>query len=145
MALMMIAQTLPMILFLLLGGVVADRFPCKQVMLLSDASRAIAVRQVQSFGKRQNEAFEEQRKDKHMIRSEISQLEPLEVALTAFQKQYPTFDTTRVLDELRATEYARLDRQQHVYLDYTGGGLYAECQLCDYFYLINDKVFGNPH
>jgi len=59
MALIMIAQTLPMILFLLLGGVVADRFPRKQVMLLSDDSRAIAVRQVQSFGKRQNEAFEE--------------------------------------------------------------------------------------
>src|SRR5262249_2714190 len=99
----------------------------------------------QSFGKRQNEAFEEQRKDKHMIRSEISQLEPLEVALTAFQKQYPTFDTTRVLDELRATEYARLDREQHVYLDYTGGALYAECQLRDYFQLINNRVFGNPH
>jgi len=80
-----------------------------------------------------------------MIRSEISQLDPLEVALTAFQQQYPTFDTTRVLDELRATEYARLDRQQHVYLDYTGGGLYAECQLRDYFYLINNQVFGNPH
>jgi MFS family permease len=43
MGLMMIAQTLPMILFLLLGGVVADRFPRKQVMLLSDASRAVAV------------------------------------------------------------------------------------------------------
>src|SRR5215467_11451047 len=80
-----------------------------------------------------------------MIHSEISQLEPLEVALTAFHQQYPTFATTRVLDELRATEYARLDRQKHVYLDYTGGGLYAECQLREYFQLINDQVFGNPH
>ncbi|MEO8972167.1 MAG: MFS transporter [Ktedonobacteraceae bacterium] len=43
MGLILIAQTLPMILFLLLGGVVADRFPRKQVMLLSDASRAVAV------------------------------------------------------------------------------------------------------
>ena len=50
-----------------------------------------------------------------------------------------------LLDELRATEYARLDQQQHIYLDYTGGGLYAECQLRDYFQLINNKVFGNPH
>src|SRR5215469_11606588 len=41
--------------------------------------------------------------------------------------------------------YARLDRQQHVYLDYTGGGLYAECQLRDYFQLINHQVLGNPH
>ncbi len=43
MGLMMLAQTLPMMLFLLLGGVIADRFPRKQVMLLSDASRALAV------------------------------------------------------------------------------------------------------
>jgi molybdenum cofactor sulfurtransferase len=97
------------------------------------------------LGKRQNEAFEEQREDKHMIRSEVAQPEPLEVALAAFQQQYPTFATTRVLDELRATEYARLDRLQHIYLDYTGGGLYAECQLRDYFDLVNNSVFGNPH
>ncbi len=80
-----------------------------------------------------------------MIHSEIALLEPLEVALTTFQQQYPTFTTTHVLDELRATDYARLDQQQHVYLDYTGGGLYAERQLRDYFRLINDNVFGNPH
>ena len=38
----------------------------------------------------------EQRKDTHMIRLEVARLEPLEVALTAFRQQYPTFDTTRV-------------------------------------------------
>jgi len=43
MGMILIAQSLPMILFLLLGGVVADRFPRKQVMLLSDASRGVAV------------------------------------------------------------------------------------------------------
>ena len=41
--LFMIAQILPMILFLLFGGVAADRFPRKQVLLWSDASRAVAV------------------------------------------------------------------------------------------------------
>src|SRR5215467_9537144 len=80
-----------------------------------------------------------------MIHSVISQIEPLEVSQITFQQQYPTFATTRVLDELRATQYAGLDRQQHIYLDYTGGGLYAECQLRDYFQLINHQVFGNPH
>ena len=44
----------------------------------------------------------------------------------AFRQAYPAYDSTRKLDELRATEYARLDRQGHVYLDYTGGSLYAE-------------------
>lgn len=39
----MIAQTLPMIVFLLFGGVAADRFSRKRMMLLSDISRAIAV------------------------------------------------------------------------------------------------------
>lgn len=41
--LVMIAQTLPMIIFLLFGGVAADRFSRKRMMLLSDASRAVAV------------------------------------------------------------------------------------------------------
>jgi molybdenum cofactor sulfurtransferase len=50
-----------------------------------------------------------------------------------------------VLDELRRTEYARLDRGGHVYLDYTGGGLYAERQLREHTQLLLDGVFGNPH
>ncbi|OLE34309.1 MAG: hypothetical protein AUG45_04875 [Ktedonobacter sp. 13_1_20CM_3_54_15] len=43
-------ETLPMILLLLLGGVVADRFPRQQVMLWSDASRAVAVLLIAAFG-----------------------------------------------------------------------------------------------
>ena len=69
----------------------------------------------------------------------------LDAALNAFRKAYPAFDSTRKLDELRATEYARLDRQGHVYLDYTGGGLYAEGQLRDHMALLGEEVFGNPH
>jgi selenocysteine lyase/cysteine desulfurase len=71
--------------------------------------------------------------------------DPLHSALAAFRQAYPAYDTTRTLDELRATEYARLDRQGQVYLDYTGGGLYAECQLRNHFALLNAGVFGNPH
>ncbi len=72
-------------------------------------------------------------------------LSPMEAAFEAFRQAYPDFDSTWKLDELRATEYARLDRQGHVYLDYTGGGLYAECQLRDHLALLSDGVFGNPH
>ena len=43
MGLVVLAQTFPMVLLLLFGGVVADRFPRQQVMLWSDASRAVAV------------------------------------------------------------------------------------------------------
>ena len=56
-----------------------------------------------------------------MVHAPAAPLAPLE-ALAAFRQQYPTFDTTRVLDELRVTDYARLDTHQQVYLDYTGGG-----------------------
>lgn len=68
-----------------------------------------------------------------------------EAALTAFLRDYPSFASTHMLDQLRATEYARLDAQHHVYLDYTGGGLYAECQLREHLNLLSSHVFGNPH
>jgi hypothetical protein len=66
-------------------------------------------------------------------------------AQAAFLQAYPEFETTRRLDELRATEYARLDRTGHIYLDYTGGGLYAECQLSAHLDLLRQGVYGNPH
>jgi selenocysteine lyase/cysteine desulfurase len=69
----------------------------------------------------------------------------LDAAFRAFRRAYPAYDSTSTLDALRATEYARLDRQRHVYLDYTGGGLYAESQLRDHMALLNGQVFGNPH
>jgi molybdenum cofactor sulfurtransferase len=50
-----------------------------------------------------------------------------------------------LLNQLRSTEYARLDRGSHVYLDYTGGGMYAESQLRDHMRLLRNGVFGNPH
>ena len=55
-----------------------------------------------------------------------SDRDPLDAAFATFRQLYPAYNATWRLDELRATEYARLDRQGHVYLDYTGGGLYAE-------------------
>ena len=69
----------------------------------------------------------------------------LDRALAAFRRDYPAFDGTRALDELRATEYARLDALGQVYLDYTGGGLYAESQLREHMALLSQNVFGNPH
>jgi molybdenum cofactor sulfurtransferase len=68
-----------------------------------------------------------------------------ESAFQSFRQAYPDFDATQKLDELRAAEYARLNRQDHVYLDYTGGALYAESQLREHIALLNDGIFGNPH
>jgi selenocysteine lyase/cysteine desulfurase len=63
----------------------------------------------------------------------------------AFRQTYPAFESTSSVDELRAREYARLDDLGHIYLDYTGGGLYAESQLREHVELLRRNVFGNPH
>jgi selenocysteine lyase/cysteine desulfurase len=50
-----------------------------------------------------------------------------------------------LLEELRRTEFARLDAAGDVYLDYTGAGMYAESQLAEHLELLRRSVFGNPH
>ena len=66
-------------------------------------------------------------------------------AYAGFLHAYPTYAGTGALDDLRAREYARLDATGQVYLDYTGGGLYAERQLREHLDLLSHNVFGNPH
>jgi molybdenum cofactor sulfurtransferase len=68
-----------------------------------------------------------------------------EAAEAAFCRNHPGYATTRILDELRASDFARLERGGHVYLDYTGGGLYASSQLTEHLALLRESVFGNPH
>jgi selenocysteine lyase/cysteine desulfurase len=62
-----------------------------------------------------------------------------------FIKQFPNYITTSALDELRQQDYARLDANHHVYLDYTGAGLYAESQVQAHHQLLSSEVYGNPH
>ncbi len=62
-----------------------------------------------------------------------------------FLTAYPSYRETQAIDDLRRTQYARLDAAEHVYLDYTGGGLYAESQLQQHQELLRQNVFGNPH
>ncbi len=69
----------------------------------------------------------------------------LKAAEQDFLRRYPDYEKTARLDDLRRTEYARLDRLGQVYLDYTGAGLYAESQLRAHFDLLNESVLGNPH
>src|SRR5664279_1150201 len=68
-----------------------------------------------------------------------------EVSEAAFLREHPAYAETALLDELRRTDYARLDDGGHVYLDYTGGGLYAQSQLREHLRLLERGVFGNPH
>jgi selenocysteine lyase/cysteine desulfurase len=70
---------------------------------------------------------------------------PFDPAYPEFVQSYPFYDTTHDIDELRERDYSRLDRLGQIYLDYTGGGLYAESQLRLHQELLSKNVFGNPH
>jgi selenocysteine lyase/cysteine desulfurase len=70
---------------------------------------------------------------------------PFDPAYADFVQSYPFYDTTHDIDELRERDYSRLDRLGQVYLDYTGGGLYAESQVRAHQELLAKNVFGNPH
>jgi selenocysteine lyase/cysteine desulfurase len=61
------------------------------------------------------------------------------------RSRFPEYAVTRVIDDLRRTEYRRFDQLGHTYLDYTGGGVYAESQVRDHLDLLSRAVFGNPH
>jgi selenocysteine lyase/cysteine desulfurase len=69
----------------------------------------------------------------------------IEISLRKFLSAFPEYAETRHLDDLRRSEYSRLDEQGHIYLDFTGGGLYAASQLTQHFQLLENHVFGNPH
>jgi molybdenum cofactor sulfurtransferase len=62
-----------------------------------------------------------------------------------FLSANPAFRHTALLDELRATEYRRLEERGEIYLDYTGGSLYAESQLEEHLGMLREAVYGNPH
>lgn len=79
------------------------------------------------------------------LNSDRFEPESMPAALAAFRQDYPAFDTTQLLDDLRARDFARLDEAHHTYLDYTGGGLYGASQLREHMELLTHNVFGNPH
>ena len=69
----------------------------------------------------------------------------MENSFADFIQKYPDYESTASIDDLRATDYSRIDRCGQVYLDYTGGGLYADSQVKKHQALLLEGVFGNPH
>ena len=69
----------------------------------------------------------------------------VEEAYDCFVETYPTYAQTTILDDIRAKDYTRLEEQNHIYLDYTGGSLYATSQLHQHMELLKQGVYGNPH
>lgn len=70
---------------------------------------------------------------------------PFKKAFRDFKNRYPAFSATEKLDSIRTSEFKRLDKSGHVYLDFTGGGLYAASQIRQHQEMLNKEVFGNPH
>lgn len=66
-------------------------------------------------------------------------------ALTDFIDHYAAFTDVAMFDRLREDEYGRLDKTEQIYLDYTGGGLHASCQIEAHQHLLDRCVLGNPH
>lgn len=62
-----------------------------------------------------------------------------------FHEQFPAYADTSALDAIRATDFARLDAQKAVYLDFTGAGLHAASHVRDHNEQLANNVFGNPH
>src|SRR5512136_137582 len=70
---------------------------------------------------------------------------PYDEAFAEFLAGAPDYARTTIVDEVRAREFGRLDRAGHVYLDYTGSGLYGESQVRRHAEMLLGKVLGNPH
>jgi selenocysteine lyase/cysteine desulfurase len=62
-----------------------------------------------------------------------------------FLRAHPAYAGTAILDDLRASDYERLDARGEIYLDYTGGSLYATSQIDEHVQMLRDTVYGNPH
>ena len=62
-----------------------------------------------------------------------------------FRASHPGYAAPDALERMRAGDYGRLDRLGHTYLDYTGGGIYAESQVAKHHEWLSDHVLGNPH
>ena len=67
------------------------------------------------------------------------------VAYTAFLKEYTQYQLTWILDALRRTDFARLDRNGETYVDYMGGSLYPESLIQVHANFLQRNILGNTH
>jgi molybdenum cofactor sulfurtransferase len=73
-----------------------------------------------------------------------SQVNKLQEAKERFISTHPEYHAQSI-ESLRSGSFARLDAQDHVYLDYTGGSLYSLDQISAHQDYLAGNVLGNPH
>lgn len=69
-------------------------------------------------------------------------------SLTAYEQflaAFPGYTSTASIDQLRETDFSRLEDQKHTYLDFTGGQLFGASQLAQHQQFLNSTILGNPH
>ena len=71
--------------------------------------------------------------------------EDANIAFKAFLKEYPEYHLTWILDALRRSDFARLDRSGETYVDYMGGSLYPESLIRVHTAFLQRHVLGNTH
>ncbi|KAG2746097.1 PLP-dependent transferase [Suillus brevipes Sb2] len=66
-------------------------------------------------------------------------------AYSAFLKSFPEYQSTWILDTLRRTDFARLDRIGETYVDYMGGAQHPESLVRVHSAFLTETVMGNTH
>lgn len=62
-----------------------------------------------------------------------------------FVRKYPEYVKTGYIDRLRLENYRSMDLGRHVYLDYTGAGVYGDKQVREHQKMLLSGIYGNPH
>ncbi|KAF9678625.1 hypothetical protein SADUNF_Sadunf07G0054000 [Salix dunnii] len=65
--------------------------------------------------------------------------------LNEFGSEYGYPNGPKSIDEIRATEFNRLDQKGIVYLDHAGATLYSELQMEAIFKDFSSNIYANPH
>lgn len=68
-----------------------------------------------------------------------------ELSLAEFSRVCPDYIATGYLDRIRRDDFARLDDQDLVYVDYAGSGLPGRSQVAAFQQVLCGETWGNPH
>ncbi|KAI0076380.1 PLP-dependent transferase [Panus rudis PR-1116 ss-1] len=71
--------------------------------------------------------------------------EEVSTAYKLFLKTYPEYSLTWIVDALRRSDFARLDRAGETYVDYMGGSLYPESLIHVHTEFLHHNILGNTH
>lgn len=70
---------------------------------------------------------------------------PSKTDYATFLEEYPSYQDTSPLDQLRKREFNRLDRSGEVYVDYMGGCIWPKSLVSTHSTLLKGGLFGNTH